>query len=81
MLCGNRSWRFVLWANCSNRRRGMWSQSPLAPMDAVERLHADFQHTGLTIGNHPDAVSSPEMNELGVFTAARSPESSRMAAG
>ena len=45
-------------------------KSPLAPMDAVERLHADFHHTGLTIGKHPMSFHRRKMNELGVFTAA-----------
>jgi error-prone DNA polymerase len=44
--------------------------SPLAPMDAVERLHADFYNTGLTIGPHPMSFHRERMNRLGVLPAA-----------
>jgi len=44
--------------------------SPLAPMDAVERLHADFYNTGLTIGPHPMSFHRERMNRLGVIPAA-----------
>ncbi len=44
--------------------------SPLAPMDAVERLHADFRTTGLTIGPHPMSFHRERMNRLGVIPAA-----------
>jgi error-prone DNA polymerase len=43
--------------------------SPLKPMDAVERLHADFRNTGLTIGRHPMSFHRERMNELGVIPA------------
>jgi len=44
--------------------------SPLAPMDAVERLHADFRNSGLTIGPHPMSFHRERMNRLGVIPAA-----------
>jgi len=45
--------------------------SPLAPMDAEERLWADFRGTGMTIGRHPMAHRREEMNALGVVPATR----------
>jgi error-prone DNA polymerase len=45
--------------------------SPLAPMDAEERLWADFRGTGVTVGRHPMALRRAEMNALGVTPAAR----------
>jgi error-prone DNA polymerase len=44
--------------------------SPLAPMDAIERLHADFRNSGLTIGRHPMSFQRGRMNRLGVIPAA-----------
>jgi error-prone DNA polymerase len=44
--------------------------SPLAPMDAGERLSADFRNTGMTIGPHPMSFYRERMNGLGVTTAA-----------
>jgi error-prone DNA polymerase len=44
--------------------------SPLAPMDALERLHADFRNTGMTIGPHPMRFQRERMNQLGVTPAA-----------
>jgi error-prone DNA polymerase len=44
--------------------------SPLAPMDATERLSADFRNTGMTIGPHPMSFQRERMNRLGVTTAA-----------
>jgi error-prone DNA polymerase len=44
--------------------------SPLAPMDAVERLHADFYNSGLTIGPHPMSFHRERMNRMGVIPAA-----------
>jgi error-prone DNA polymerase len=44
--------------------------SPLAPMDAIERLHADFRNTGLSIGPHPMSFQRERMNRLGVIPAA-----------
>jgi error-prone DNA polymerase len=43
--------------------------SPLAPMDAVERLHADFHNSGLTIGPHPMSFQRERMNRMGVIPA------------
>jgi error-prone DNA polymerase len=43
--------------------------SPLAPMDAVERLHADFRNSGLTIGPHPMSFHREQMKRLGVIPA------------
>jgi error-prone DNA polymerase len=45
--------------------------SPLAPMDAEERLWADFRGTGMTVGRHPMAHRRDEMNALGVIPAMR----------
>jgi error-prone DNA polymerase len=44
--------------------------SPLARMNADERLWADFRGTGLTVGKHPMAYRRAEMNALGVIPAA-----------
>jgi error-prone DNA polymerase len=44
--------------------------SPLAMMDARERIAADYQGTGVTIGPHPMAYRRVEMNRLGVTPAA-----------
>ena len=43
--------------------------SPLAPMNAEERLWADYQGTGLTIGRHPMAWRRAEMNARRVTRA------------
>lgn len=45
--------------------------SPLLPMTTEERLVADFQGTGLTIGPHPLAFHRAELVKLGVLTAAQ----------
>ncbi len=44
--------------------------SPLAPMNAEERLVADFRGTGLTVGPHPMAYRRAEMNARGILAAA-----------
>jgi error-prone DNA polymerase len=44
--------------------------SPLAPMNTEERLWADYQGTGLTIGKHPMAYRREEMRARGVIRAA-----------
>jgi error-prone DNA polymerase len=44
--------------------------SPLTPMNATERLAADFRNTGLTIGPHPMSFQREEMNRMGVTKAA-----------
>jgi error-prone DNA polymerase len=41
----------------------------LAPMNAEERLVADFRGTGLTVGRHPMARRREELNALGVWRA------------
>jgi error-prone DNA polymerase len=43
--------------------------SPLAPMTPEERLVADFQGTGLTVGPHPMAYRRREMRALGIRAA------------
>ncbi len=43
--------------------------SPLAPMDASERMFADYRTTGLTIGRHPMRFHRERMNQLGVIPA------------
>jgi error-prone DNA polymerase len=45
--------------------------SPLAPMEAGERLIADYRSTGLTIGAHPMRLYRERMNRMGVIPAAR----------
>ena len=44
--------------------------SPLARMNTEERLCADYQGTGLTIGKHPMAYRREEMRAHGVIRAA-----------
>jgi error-prone DNA polymerase len=44
--------------------------SPLAPMEAPERLLADYRSTGLTIGMHPMRLYREHMDRLGVIPAA-----------
>lgn len=44
--------------------------SPLAPMTAEERLVADFQGTGLTVGPHPMRYRRAALDRLGVRPAA-----------
>ena len=43
--------------------------APLQQMTIAERLNADYNGTGLTVGRHPMHFLRPEMNELGVTTA------------
>ncbi len=45
------------------------SKSPLHPMDAEERLVADFRGTGMTSGPHPMAYHRARMDSLGVRKA------------
>ena len=45
------------------------SKSPLRPMNAEERLVADFRGTGLTVGPHPMAYHRARMESLGVRKA------------
>jgi error-prone DNA polymerase len=47
--------------------------SPLQPMTAQERLHADYLGTGVTVGRHPMAHHRAEMRKLGVTPAAELP--------
>jgi error-prone DNA polymerase len=47
--------------------------SPLQPMTAQERLHADYLGTGVTVGRHPMAHHRAEMRKLGVTPAADLP--------
>jgi error-prone DNA polymerase len=43
--------------------------SPLAPMQAPERVFADYRCTGLTIGMHPMRLHREQMDQLGVTPA------------
>jgi error-prone DNA polymerase len=43
--------------------------SPLEPMNAEERLVADYRGTGLTVGPHPMAYRRQEMERIGVRRA------------
>ena len=45
-------------------------ESPLAPMNPLERLAADYRITGVTIGAHPMRLHREEMNRLHVIPAA-----------
>jgi len=60
------------------------SQSPLQPMNAEERLVADFRGTGMTVGPHPMAYHRERMNALGVHKASdlgRVPNGQRLRVG
>ena len=46
------------------------SPSPLAPMNSVERLQADFANTGLSIGAHPMRFYRDRLNQMRVVPAA-----------
>jgi error-prone DNA polymerase len=48
--------------------------SPLAPMDAHERLHADYAGTGLTIGPHPLALRRRDLALRGILRASDLPQ-------
>jgi error-prone DNA polymerase len=43
--------------------------SPLRPMSLTERLHADYEGTGLTLGRHPMALRRAQLHERGVLRA------------
>jgi error-prone DNA polymerase len=45
------------------------TSSPLRPMNAEERLVADFRGTGMTVGPHPMAYHRGRMDDLGVHKA------------
>jgi error-prone DNA polymerase len=45
------------------------AKSPLRPMNAEERLVADFRGTGMTVGPHPMAYHRARMTSLGVHKA------------
>ena len=45
------------------------TKSPLRPMNAEERLVADFRGTGMTVGPHPMAYHRARMKALGVHQA------------
>jgi error-prone DNA polymerase len=47
------------------------NNQPLAPMNASERLNADFRQTHLTIGKHPMAFHREKLNALGVTPASQ----------
>jgi error-prone DNA polymerase len=49
---------------------GEAESSPLAAMDDAERLAADFEGTGLTIGRHPMTFRRAELDRIGVARAA-----------
>jgi error-prone DNA polymerase len=46
------------------------ASSPLAPMNAEERLVADYRGTGMTVGPHPMAYHRAELQKMGVRCAA-----------
>ena len=43
--------------------------SPLAPMEDIDRLHADFRNSGLTIGAHPMHFARELLDQKGVLRA------------
>ena len=45
--------------------------SPLRPMDELERINADYEGSGVTIGRHPMAYYRRAMDELDVTPAAQ----------
>ena len=45
------------------------AKSPLRPMNAEERLVADFRGTGMTVGPHPMAYHRARMNAMGIRKA------------
>jgi error-prone DNA polymerase len=45
------------------------TNSPLRPMNAEERLVADFRGTGMTVGPHPMAYHRHRMQQMGVHKA------------
>jgi error-prone DNA polymerase len=49
--------------------------SPLAPMTAHQRLHADYAGTSLTIGPHPMALRRGDLALRGVLRAVDLPQS------
>ncbi len=53
---------------------GSEAPSPLRPMDAAERLRADYQGTGLTIGPHPLAFRRHELAMRGVLRSIDLPQ-------
>lgn len=57
----------------TDQASGHWlpatDHSPLAAMDPLERLSADYRLTGLTIGAHPMRMYREAMNKLGVIRA------------
>jgi error-prone DNA polymerase len=46
------------------------ARSPLAQMNAEERLVADFRGTGMTVGPHPMAYHRAELRKMGIRSAA-----------
>jgi error-prone DNA polymerase len=58
--------------------------SPLDPMNAEERLVADFRGSGMTIGPHPMAYHRARMEQMGICTASelgQIPHGQRVRAG
>jgi error-prone DNA polymerase len=45
------------------------AKSPLRPMNAEERLVADFRGAGMTVGPHPMAYHRPRMTAMGIHKA------------
>jgi error-prone DNA polymerase len=52
-----------------SRARDAERASPLAAMTPLERVMADYQGTGLTIGTHPMTFRRPELQAYGVLRA------------
>ena len=57
----------------SNVERQTSGKSPLHPMSILERVRADYDGTGLTIGPHPMALARPSLATRGVQRASDLP--------
>src|ERR1700676_2552914 len=53
--------------NCDSEE---YARSPLAQMNAEERLVADYRGTGMTVGPHPMAYHRAELRKMGIRSAA-----------
>ena len=68
--CGRRSARGVPRARSTRTCPSPREPSPLRPMSAEERLVADYEGTGLTLGPHPMAFRRGALLRMGVSRAA-----------
>jgi error-prone DNA polymerase len=59
----------ALFNPVGEREQQQGGPSPLRPMTLPERLHADYEGTGLTLGRHPMALRREALNQRGVLRA------------